>query len=98
MVTSEQLVDLHMHLKLVDMPRALEIEADIHHDLMAELKVFAEQCHAGGGILHLGATSTDIEDNADVLRQRESLDVLLAKRGMYSIDCHSRLRNGLMCR
>ena len=77
-----------MHLKLVDMPRALEIEADIHHDLMAELKVFAEQCQAGGGILHLGATSTDIEDNADVLRQRESLDVLLLAKscGMYSID------------
>ncbi len=79
LVTSEQIVDLHMHLKLVDMPRALEIEADIHHDLMAELKVFAGQCPVGGGILHLGATSTDIEDNADVMRQRESLDLLLAK-------------------
>ncbi len=31
----------------------------------------------GGGILHLGATSMDIEDNADVLRQRESLDLVL---------------------
>ena len=59
------------------MPRALEVEAHIHHDLMAELKVFAEQCPLGGGILHLGATSMDIEDNADVLRQRESLDLVL---------------------
>jgi len=31
----------------------------------------------GGGVLHLGATSMDIEDNADVLRQRESLDLVI---------------------
>ncbi|HEX9090387.1 MAG TPA: lyase family protein, partial [Anaerolineales bacterium] len=77
LVSIEQLTDLRQHMNLVDMPRALEIEAEIHHDLMAELKVFAEQCIIGGGILHLGATSTDIEDNADVLRERESLDLLL---------------------
>jgi adenylosuccinate lyase len=76
-VQEEQVVELREHMGLVDMQRALEIEAEIHHDLMAELKVFAQQCQIGGGILHLGATSTDIEDNTDVLRQRESLDLLL---------------------
>jgi adenylosuccinate lyase len=55
----------------------LEIESMIHHDLMAELKTYAEQCPSGGGILHLGATSADIEDNADAIRQRQSLDILL---------------------
>jgi adenylosuccinate lyase len=79
LVTTEQAADLRQHMKQIDMPRALEIEAEIHHDLMAELKVFAEQCQIGGGILHLGATSTDIEDNADVLRQRESLNLLLGE-------------------
>ena len=73
----DQVADLRVHMELVDMPRALEIEAEIHHDLMAELKVFAEQSPLGGGILHLGATSMDIEDNTDVLRQRESLDLVL---------------------
>jgi len=73
LVKMDQVADLREHMGMVDVPRALEIEAEIHHDLMAELKVFAEQCPLGGGILHLGATSTDIEDNADVLRQRESL-------------------------
>jgi adenylosuccinate lyase len=33
----------------------------------------------GGGILHLGATSTDIEDNADALRMRQSLELVLGK-------------------
>ena len=45
---------------------------------MAEVKTFAEQCPIGGGIIHLGATSMDIEDNADALRVRESLDLILA--------------------
>jgi adenylosuccinate lyase len=77
LVNDEQLAHLRLHVKDVDMPRALQIEAEIHHDLMAELKTYAEQAPSGGAILHLGATSTDIEDNADVLRMRQSLDLLL---------------------
>jgi adenylosuccinate lyase len=61
----------------INLERALAIEAEIHHDLMAELRTFAEQCPVGGGILHLGATSMDIEDNADALRLREGLDLIL---------------------
>jgi adenylosuccinate lyase len=76
LVSDEQLADLRLHVDTVDMPRALEIEAEIHHDLMAELKTYAEQAPTGGAILHLGATSTDIEDNADVLRMRQSVDLL----------------------
>ena len=79
LISQDQLMDLRSHMGEVDMERALEIEAQIHHDLMAELRVFAEQCPSGGGSLHLGATSMDIEDNADVLRQRESLNLLLEK-------------------
>ena len=73
----EQVADLRAHVEQVDISRALEIEAEIQHDLMAELKAFAEQCSLGGGALHLGATSADIEDNADALRVRQSLDLIL---------------------
>ena len=78
LLSADQVEDLRVHMGMVDVPRALEIEAEIQHDLMAELKVFAKQSPVGGGTLHLGATSMDIEDNADVLRQRESLDLLLS--------------------
>ena len=77
LVSPAQIADLRAHMEQVDLPRALEIEAELQHDLMAELMVFAEQAPAGGGILHLGATSTDIEDNADALRLRQSLGLLL---------------------
>lgn len=79
LVTPEQLADLEKNMAAVNVDRALEIEAEIHHDLMAELKTFAEQAHLGGRILHLGATSMDIEDNADVLRSRQALLIILEK-------------------
>lgn len=79
LVSTEQVADLRRHAEDIDLPRALAIEAEIHHDLMAELKCYAEQCPLGGGVLHLGATSMDIEDNADALRLTESLDLVSAR-------------------
>ena len=78
-IRREQADDLRAHQDDVDIARALAIEGEIHHDLMAELKVFAQQCDSGGGIIHLGATSMDIEDNADALRLRQSLDHLITQ-------------------
>jgi len=78
LVTPEQVADLAANVDAVNIERAEQIEADIHHDLMAEVQTFAEQCPIGGGIIHLGATSADIEDNADVLRIRDSLDHIIA--------------------
>lgn len=81
LVQPAQVDDLRLKVEEVDIRRSLEIEAEIHHDLMAELKAYAEQCPVGGGVLHLGATSTDIEDNADVLRLRQSLDLAIRDTG-----------------
>lgn len=78
LVRQEQVDDLAAHVNNVDVERAEAIEAHIHHDLMAEVQTYAEQCPVGGGIIHLGATSADIEDNADVLRLRASLDLITA--------------------
>jgi adenylosuccinate lyase len=86
LVTAEQLADLRAHQDDVDIERASEIEAEIHHDLMSEIRAFAEQCPVGGPIIHLGATSEDIKDNADVLRIREALDLLLQKLGKLLTD------------
>ncbi|MHC1785305.1 MAG: lyase family protein [Anaerolineaceae bacterium] len=77
LVTVGQAAELESRRGDVDIEQSLKIEAKIHHDLMAELKVFAEQCPSAGGIIHLGATSMDIEDNAEVLRMREALALLL---------------------
>ncbi len=76
LVRADQVDDLRAHAGAVDIERAHALEATLRHDLMAELRCFAEQCPVGGGILHLGATSMDIEDNADALRLRAALDLL----------------------
>jgi adenylosuccinate lyase len=78
LVTAEQVGDLRAHMNNIDIDRAHELEAEIHHDLMAEVHTFAEQCEVGGGVIHLGATSMDVEDNADALRLREACDLLIA--------------------
>jgi adenylosuccinate lyase len=79
LVTAEQLADLRAHQEQIDLARAAEIEAEIRHDLMAEIRTFAEQCPVGGGIIHLGATSMDVLDNVEALRLREALDLLQGK-------------------
>ena len=79
LVKPEQVVELEKAAEKIDIPRALEIEAEIHHDLMAEVRTFAEQCPGAGGIIHLGATSMDIEDNADALRMKQALAILIDK-------------------
>jgi len=73
LVTPAQVEDLRAHQDDVDWERAQEIEAELRHDLMAEVRAYAEQCPVGGPIIHLGATSMDIEDNADALRLRQAL-------------------------
>jgi adenylosuccinate lyase len=77
MVTHAQVEDLVAHQGEVDLERSLAIEAEIHHDLMAEVHAYAEQCPRGGGIIHLGATSMDVKDNATVLQIRRALDLVI---------------------
>ncbi len=78
-VTDEQVKDLESKRDAIDIDRASEIEAEIHHDLMAEIKTFAEQCPVGGSVIHLGATSMDALDNMDAIRLAEAMDLIIGK-------------------
>ncbi|NLE14600.1 MAG: adenylosuccinate lyase [Spirochaetales bacterium] len=79
LVSSEQLEELIANQDNIDIERATEIEAEIRHDLMAEIKTYAEQCPKGGAIIHLGATSMDILDNMDALRLKEALEIVITQ-------------------
>lgn len=79
LVTAEQVAELKANVDNVDIECALEIEKETRHDVMAEIRAYAEQCPAGGKIIHWGATSADITDNADVLRLREAGRLLKEK-------------------
>ncbi|TAM60428.1 adenylosuccinate lyase [bacterium] len=76
LVSDAELDDLRAHADEIDLPAALAIEREIGHDLMAEIRVFAAQAKVGGGKLHLGATSMDIEDNVETYRMRVAVALL----------------------
>lgn len=78
-VSEDQVKELIKHKDDIDVERATEIENEIHHDLMAEIKTFAEQCPQAGSIIHLGATSMDILDNMDAIRLKEAIDIIINK-------------------
>ena len=79
LVTEEQVADLEAHADDVDLEKTLAIEAEIHHDVMSEIRVYASQCSVGSGIIHLGATSMDVRDNAVALQVRDALDLVLKR-------------------
>jgi adenylosuccinate lyase len=83
LVSAQQVQDLKDHASEIDIWGALQIEEKLHHDLMAEIKVFASQCKVGGGIIHLGATSMDIKDNAEVLQMKAGLDLVSQKLAVF---------------
>ena len=79
LVTDKQLSELIAHKDDIDIERASAIEAEIHHDLMAEIKCYAEQCPEGGSIIHLGATSMDVLDNMDALRLKSATNLIITQ-------------------
>lgn len=60
----------------VKLERVKEIEAEIHHDIMAVVKALSEVCGEHGKYVHLGATSNDIIDTANALLIKESLEIV----------------------
>ncbi|HVA33744.1 MAG TPA: adenylosuccinate lyase [Candidatus Baltobacteraceae bacterium] len=73
LIAQAEVEDLRAHAHRIDIDAALAIEREIQHDLMAEIRVFASQAKNGGGKLHLGATSMDVEDTVETYRLRMAL-------------------------
>ncbi|NJE62378.1 adenylosuccinate lyase [Thermococcus sp. 21S7] len=73
---SARVISERANTKWVKLDRVKEIEAEIHHDIMAVVKALSEVCHEHGKYVHLGATSNDIIDTANVLLIKESLAIV----------------------
>jgi len=78
-ITDEQLDQMRAAADTINFDRARELERTLRHDVMAHVHAFGEQAPAARPIIHLGATSCDIGDNADLVAIRRGLD-LLARR------------------
>ncbi|MCO6040937.1 adenylosuccinate lyase [Thermococcus alcaliphilus] len=74
---SARIISERANTKWVKVERVKEIEAEIHHDIMAVVKALSEVCGGHGKYVHLGATSNDIIDTANALLIKESLEIVL---------------------
>ena len=72
-ITDEQLDEMRAHLDDIDYDSAARHEREVRHDVMAHVLTYGEACPKARGIIHLGATSCYVGDNADILRMREGL-------------------------
>ncbi len=72
-ISDGQLAELRANIDRFDWRRVAELEKELRHDVMAHLHAYGEVCPSAGGILHLGATSCFVTDNADLILFREGL-------------------------
>ncbi len=79
LISKSEFADIEKHQNDIDIETAHKFEINLKHDLMAELKTFASQSKVGGGKIHFGATSQDIEDNADILLIKEAIKIVEEK-------------------
>ncbi len=75
-VTAEQVAELAAHVHPIDFAAAAEKEKEIRHDVMAHIYAYGLQCPRARGIIHLGATSCYVTDNADLILYRDALRYL----------------------
>jgi adenylosuccinate lyase len=72
-IKPKQLEELRAHLDDVDLTRAAAHEKRLRHDVMAHIHTLRDVAPGCGDIIHLGATSCYVTDNADLILMKESL-------------------------
>ena len=75
-VTAEQVAELEAHVTDIDFDAAARREKEVRHDVMAHVYAYGLAAPSAAGIIHLGATSCYVTDNADLVIYREGLKYL----------------------
>ena len=78
-ITAHQVEQMKEHLTPINYEVAREKEREIRHDVMAHVHAYGVQCPDAHGIIHLGATSCYVTDNADVILYAQALDLIRQK-------------------
>jgi adenylosuccinate lyase len=78
-ITDEQIAQLRAHEDSIDLNVVADYERRLRHDVMAHVKAYGDQCPDAKGIIHWGATSCYVTDNADLVLMRSGLQ-MIAKR------------------
>lgn len=78
-IPAAALEQMRAHLDNADLEAAGAYERTLRHDVMAHVHTFGDQAPAARAVIHLGATSALVTDNADLLVMRDGLRLLLAR-------------------
>ena len=78
-VTKEQVEELEAHVDDIDFQAAAAREKEVRHDVMAHVYAYGLVAPKAAGIIHLGATSCYVTDNADIILYRDGLRYLRAE-------------------
>ena len=78
-ITDEQIAEMKAHQNDIDFDAAAAYEKKLRHDVMAHIHAWGDQCPTARPIIHLGATSCYVGDNADVLILRDALQLVRAR-------------------
>lgn len=80
-ITEEAIQQMKDHLTITDeeIAAASAQEAIVRHDVMAHVHTFGQTCPEAAGIIHLGATSCFVTDNADLIFLRNAYDLVIPK-------------------
>ena len=72
-VTAEQVSDLENNIENIDYECVSKREKEVRHDVMAHVYAYGKVAPSAAGIIHLGATSCYVTDNADLIIYRDGL-------------------------
>ena len=75
-ITEKQIEELEAHITDIDFACAAAREKEVRHDVMAHVYTYGKAAPPAAGIIHLGATSCYITDNADIVLYRDGLKYL----------------------
>ena len=72
-IRSEQVSEMEAHIEDIDYECVKKREKEVRHDVMAHVYAYGKAAPAAAGIIHLGATSCYVTDNADIVIYRDGL-------------------------
>ena len=75
-VSKEQVKELSEHITDIDYDVVAAREKEVRHDVMAHVYAYGKVAPSAAGIIHLGATSCYVTDNADLVIYRDGLRYL----------------------
>ncbi len=78
-ITDEQIEELKKYAEDINYEDAAAFEKEVRHDVMAHVKAYGKQAISAEKIIHLGATSCFVTDNAEAILIDKALDVILKK-------------------